>query len=172
MTDTDVSLQAVHLSDILKDFLRLRHRIIAVLPEDLARVKQRLDGRHRDGSLGRVIDYAFYYRIGIVLSQQEKPLIMSELSEGLAVPLSTATRLVDWLVESGYAERLPDPDDRRVVRVALTETGRAFYGIIDEFVRQRIERILRPFSSEERDVLISLLRKLMRTAEEMSEDCC
>lgn len=55
---------------------------------------------------------------------EKSSLTMGELSRAVAVPLSTATRMVDWMVDNNYAERLPDPNDRRIVRVALTEEGR------------------------------------------------
>ncbi|MFI7588574.1 MarR family winged helix-turn-helix transcriptional regulator [Spongisporangium articulatum] len=36
----------------------------------------------------------------------------------------TVTELVDGLERAGYVERQPDPDDRRVRRVTLTDDGR------------------------------------------------
>ncbi len=52
---------------------------------------------------------------------------MGKLSEAAGVPPSTATRMVDWLVEGGYAERFANLEDRRIARVGLTETGRELY---------------------------------------------
>ncbi|HOM82668.1 MAG TPA: MarR family transcriptional regulator [Armatimonadota bacterium] len=49
---------------------------------------------------------------------------MSELSSRLQLSPSTVTGLVDALVHRGKVERLPDPDDRRVVRAQLTDLGR------------------------------------------------
>ena len=43
--------------------------------------------------------------------------------EGVTPP--TMTRLVAGLVADGLVERMPDATDRRLVRVAATETGRA-----------------------------------------------
>jgi DNA-binding MarR family transcriptional regulator len=43
--------------------------------------------------------------------------------EGVTPP--TMTRLVAGMVADGLVERLPDPDDRRVVRVSASERGRA-----------------------------------------------
>ncbi len=91
---------------------------------------------------------------------------MGELSKALDVPLSTATRIVDWLVKGGYAERLPDPQDRRVVRVALTKYGRALIKAGDKFIRQRVEQVLCVFTDKERQTLISLLSKLVETLED------
>ncbi len=62
---------------------------------------------------------------------------MTDLSEDLGTPLSSATRMVDWLVGAGYAERLADPLDRRVVLVRLTESGRRLYQAISDFLEER-----------------------------------
>lgn len=52
------------------------------------------------------------------------PLRLTELAsiEGVAQPSMTA--LVTGLERSGYVERRPDPGDKRVVLVALTDAGR------------------------------------------------
>ncbi len=165
MIESPLALQTNQITDILRDFIRLKPRLKAVLPEDLARLKERLGKLHPGGGARRAADYDLFYRVGIVLSRQREPLTMGELGEALAVPLSTATRMVDWLVGSGYAERLPDPEDRRVVRVALAETGRELYQSINDFMRQRVEQILHGFTAEEREELVLLLRKLVEALE-------
>jgi DNA-binding MarR family transcriptional regulator len=48
-----------------------------------------------------------------------------ELAEALSVAPPTVTGLTDRLVKQGLVERREDPRDRRVVRLALTEEGRA-----------------------------------------------
>jgi DNA-binding MarR family transcriptional regulator len=48
---------------------------------------------------------------------------MRELTEILAVPPSSVTGLVDTLVERQTLERISDPEDRRIVRVKLTQSG-------------------------------------------------
>jgi DNA-binding MarR family transcriptional regulator len=82
------------------------------------------------------------------------------------VPLSTATRIADWMVGDGYVQRLPDPDDRRVVRVAFTDTGNAVYHDIDTYFLERIEHLLHNFTTDERTLLITLLRKIIQTMEQ------
>ena len=90
---------------------------------------------------------------------------MGELSHALEVPLSTATHIVDWLVKNDYARRLDDPEDRRIVRVTLTEGGQDMYRAINEFITQRIEHFLSQFSPEDRENLLSLLNKVIDTLE-------
>jgi DNA-binding MarR family transcriptional regulator len=86
---------------------------------------------------------------------------MGELSGALSVPLSTATRMVDWLVSSGYAQRLPDVEDRRVVRVALTDSGRELHRTIESYTSERVQQILFCLTPEEQATLFALIRKVV-----------
>ncbi len=55
----------------------------------------------------------------------ERGPTMGELAEALGVALSTATQIVERIEKRGLAQRAHgDPDDRRVVRLALTASGR------------------------------------------------
>ena len=71
--------------------------------------------------------------------EHEKPELaeigetMGRLSERLGVRQNALTQAADRLVKHGLAERLSDPNDRRVVRLRLTATG-------NDWVRQRRER--------------------------------
>jgi len=93
---------------------------------------------------------------------------MGELSNALSVPLSTATRIVDWLVDNGYAQRLPDQEDRRIVRVALTDVGQEMHTIIDSYIRQRVQQILSCLTFEERAMLLTLVGKVVATLKEIA----
>jgi DNA-binding MarR family transcriptional regulator len=92
---------------------------------------------------------------------------MGELSDILGTPLSTTTRMADWLVKSGFVERLSDPDDRRIVRLTLTELGQDQYQRIDEFIKQRIEQTFTSITPDEWGNLAVLLRKLVEALEEI-----
>jgi DNA-binding MarR family transcriptional regulator len=156
--------QATETIEIFQRFFYLRSRFRAVMPENLAALKAHLDEARRDGRAAGV-DFNLFYNVGVVLSREQEPVSMGELSRALQVPLSTATRIVDWLVSNGYAQRLPDPQDRRVVRVDLTGSGRAIYEEINAFIRGRVEKLLRRFTAEERASLIALMNKLLDSME-------
>src|SRR5215211_2454963 len=49
---------------------------------------------------------------------------MSEVADCLGVAVSTATQVADRLEARGWVRRGPDPEDRRVVLLCLTEEGR------------------------------------------------
>jgi DNA-binding MarR family transcriptional regulator len=63
-------------------------------------------------------------RLALIEAVNEGPLRLSELAARLGITAPTASRAVDGLVDLGLLERLPDPDDRRAVRIDVTRTGR------------------------------------------------
>ena len=52
------------------------------------------------------------------------PLSLSELASRLSCVRSNMTQLVDRLESEGLVRRVDDPADRRIVKAAITETGR------------------------------------------------
>lgn len=66
---------------------------------------------------------------------------MGQLGAGLALPGPTATRLVDGLVDTALAYRLPDPADRRRVVVHPSVLGRSRLARWEALVQSR-ERAL------------------------------
>jgi DNA-binding MarR family transcriptional regulator len=168
MTNTQpVDPSVGEMKDTVQRLFRLRHRFHVGVPENIAALKKRLFQTNHSNPVENITDFDLFYNIGGAFSRQPEPtMTMGDLSRSLNVPLSTATRIVDWLVNNGYAQRLPDPDDRRIVRVALTETGSAMYREIDGFFMERIERLMRIFTPEERDTFRGLLLKIVKTLEQ------
>ncbi|MCX6101418.1 MAG: MarR family transcriptional regulator, partial [Candidatus Bipolaricaulota bacterium] len=56
---------------------------------------------------------------------REDGVPISDLARKTALSKSTLTSMLDRLVTQGYVERIPDPDDRRAIRIARTEKDRA-----------------------------------------------
>jgi DNA-binding MarR family transcriptional regulator len=108
---------------------------------------------------GKASDH--FFLLGILISRQGEPVTMSEIGRTMEIPMSTATRMVDWFVRNGYAERLADPDDRRIVRIALTESGQEIYRAINSYMVERAEKILSNLEPFEREQLAQLMEKLV-----------
>ncbi len=87
-------------------------------------------------------------------------LTMGELSQALSIPLSTATRMMDWWVDNEFAQRLIDPEDRRVVRVSLTEAGNKLHELIEKSISESVQQCLNCLTVEEQDILLTLIRKV------------
>ena len=148
-------------------FIELIQRYIClspklILPEHVIQFRRKMEGlkSKMDGASGSPEDHAFLFRILILLAQSTAPLTMSELSNELNVPMSTATRIVDWLVRGDMVERANDPNDRRIVRVGLSKGGRELYGTGMAYNKQRFTRLLKDFTTEEQAQLLNLMNKL------------
>jgi DNA-binding MarR family transcriptional regulator len=113
-------------------------------------------------------NYELFYRSCSSI-YPEGSITMGEFGSGLSVPLSTATRIADWLVENRYIERLSDPDDRRVVRISLTNMGKQVFKTIDEYIRQRLQQILSNLTDEEKVTLLTLIGKVLFGLKEASQ---
>jgi len=142
--------------ELMQRYICLRPRMI--LPEHVVQFKKKMEGLK--GAGGSPEDHSFLFRILILLAQSEKPVTMSELSTELNVPMSTATRIVDWLVRGDMVERVNDPSDRRVVRVGMSQGGRELYETGMAYNKQRITKLLKDFTAEEQTQLLKLMNKL------------
>ena len=52
-----------------------------------------------------------------------RPKTMTHIANILGIKVSTLTTAINRLVKKGYAQRLRDENDRRIVKVSLTERG-------------------------------------------------
>jgi DNA-binding MarR family transcriptional regulator len=97
---------------------------------------------------------------------------VSTLAALSGLDLSTVSRHVRELVDSGYVERSPDSRDRRAVVVAMTPRGRA---VLDESVENRVAAlapVLDSWSQPRRDQLLRLLRTLSDDLTAASRAAC
>jgi DNA-binding MarR family transcriptional regulator len=90
---------------------------------------------------------------------------MSELAEALRVDASTATRAVARLVEEQLVERAPAGNDRRVVVVRLTATGRRLHARMTERRRAVLGRLGDQFEDGELEQLAELLERLVTSVD-------
>jgi len=147
--------------DILLRLFYLRRRFRGKLPEQIVNLRTSIKKHNLHEKIGEINDRDVFSIVGLVFSRQSRPLTMGDLSRVLGVPFSTATRTVDWLVSNGYVQRLPDPEDRRVVRVELTAAGKKLYEAMNDLLLESAEQLLHDFSPEERIELGRLLGKLV-----------
>lgn len=86
----------------------------------------------------------------------DKPT-MSETAAKIGVTTGTLTVAVDRLVRKGYVERHRDPDDRRIVRVALTRQGKLAFRMHNKFHKLLVDRLVTPLDEPGRDMLLKTL---------------
>jgi DNA-binding MarR family transcriptional regulator len=149
---------AGQLLELLQIFA-LRHFSL-VPPDHLIRLQLQLESSER-GSGDRVYNYPLLLRVFTILVHAEIPPTMSELGTALEMPFSSTTRLVDWLVRANILERVDDPDDRRIVRVHLTENGWQIYQEGMAYNKKQVMSLLAIFTPEEQEQLLWLMNKLV-----------
>ncbi|WP_406443845.1 MarR family transcriptional regulator [Streptomyces sp. NBC_00631] len=95
------------------------------------------------------------------LAHYDAPPRMADLAERLEVVPRAVTTLVDGLEASGKVRRVPDPANRRVTRIEITDEGRETLRELRAARRSAAEEILAPLSAEQREMLAGLLDTLV-----------
>lgn len=101
----------------------------------------------------------------IVLSALERSPVRSQaaLAEAIGADKTRIIPTLDDLQDRGYIERRPDPNDRRVRLLALTDAGRAAKDAAQEDIQRGEERWLGKLSADDRRLFLRILRKLSAT---------
>jgi DNA-binding MarR family transcriptional regulator len=89
---------------------------------------------------------------------------MSDFSNLLGVPMSTATHMADRLVKKCLVSRTRSEEDRRSVQIELSEEGKLRE---HRFLQNRLAMgndMLKPLSHGEREIFLELLAKMSRLA--------
>ena len=100
----------------------------------------------------------------LMLLDAEGSSTVSDLAGDLGRSLSATSRLLDQMVRRALVTRQEDPDDRRVKRVALTESGKA---LVERVQRQRAEAqlsVMAALSEDERDDVMRAMALLAEAA--------
>lgn len=132
-----------------------------VLAEQLLRLTRRLhriQKRHLE-PLGITPAQSRLLRTVAHLSTARPPR-MADLAARLEVVPRAVTTLVDGLESADCVRRVPDPANRRVIRIELTDTGRATLRRLRNARTGAAEEILAPLTADQREVLGGLLNAL------------
>jgi DNA-binding MarR family transcriptional regulator len=108
------------------------------------------------------------YRSLVVLASRG-PQGVAALAESVAVTPPTASRLVDRLIRKGLVRRRTDRQDRRQVRIGLTEAGRRLVDLVTERRRQEIAQLLMSIDPEVQRSMAAGLQQLAEAAGEVPE---
>lgn len=137
-------------------------------------------GKHPLGMLLFRISRAMIFENKPVLEMQALPLgqlrllmtvrlfpeeTMSDYSERLNVSQSTTTQFTDQLVRRGFLTRLADPNDRRIIRLALTPHALELIQLGDEQRDKFTETTWDEIEEAERANVLNFLEILAQAAE-------
>jgi DNA-binding MarR family transcriptional regulator len=97
-------------------------------------------------------------RAMFVLDTTDHALALTELAPQMGLSVAAAGRAVDRMVRDGLISRTEDPVDRRVKRLALTDSGQAAIGRLAEARLAGLRRFAATLGERERDALTGALR--------------
>jgi DNA-binding MarR family transcriptional regulator len=88
------------------------------------------------------------------------PMRLNDLAQRMAISAPTASRAVEALVALGLVDRLRDPDDRRALRLGLTDEGQGRASERETRVATAFAPAVASLSASERRQLVDLLSRL------------
>lgn len=99
----------------------------------------------------------------VMLSRIEElqPARLSDVAAAANLDISTASRQVAKLVDSGYVERATDPADARAALHSLTPAGADVRARLRAASSAFFERILEDFSDAEREAFATLISRFV-----------
>lgn len=93
-------------------------------------------------------------------------LAAADLAREYGIDASAVTRLIDRLESRGLLSRVRSEEDRRVVRLKLTEKGTALAARMPAIYNRVLDRLLTGFTLEEVGFLKSMLRRILVNCDE------
>jgi len=88
------------------------------------------------------------------------PLSMSDIGRRLCLSKPHMTMIMDGLIEEGMMERLHDAADRRVIRIAITGTGKEYMNGYRKHAKETIKRNLSQLTEDDIETLFSSIRDI------------
>ncbi|MBB1494182.1 MarR family transcriptional regulator [Propioniciclava sp. MC1595] len=132
----------------------------------VSRLARHLDFERRDAFAIHSLD-TWEFDVLAALRREGPPYELSpgQLIQQTLSTSGTMTNRIDRLAARGLVERLPDPRDRRGVRVRLLTPGRELVEAALADLLEREQHILDGLSMGEREQIAALLRRLVQPFE-------
>ncbi len=94
---------------------------------------------------------------------------VSDIASDMKIAIPTATVAVKKLENKGFVTKVPFSDDGRRFIISLTEKGTKVDRAHSIFHRRMVRNISREFSDEEKEVLLTAIKKLNEFFKEKTE---
>ena len=108
----------------------------------------------------------------LMVFPETESISMNDLSQKMNLAGSTMTRMVDQLVQRGLVVRHVDKDDRRIVRVQLTEPGQTARSTLQASLSAFFNQVLSFIPDDEQSALIQHLDTLNQAIIQTLKTCC
>jgi DNA-binding MarR family transcriptional regulator len=139
------------LADLLFGCINsVKRRLMASVPDELR------------GEFGAV---TWYQVIALeqlrAATETSSGLTMNEIARMQQCALSSASALVDRMIRLGFAERVSDPEDRRIIHIVPSQLGLRMLDRFDEARKTVALEALAPLNDAELEQLVLLMGKIV-----------
>jgi MarR family transcriptional regulator, transcriptional regulator for hemolysin len=108
--------------------------------------------------------------LAIVRLKRRPGASQSELADMMEIEKAPAGKIVDRLEERGWVERRPDPVDRRINRIFLTELGERVHAVIWPIAQSTVADALVDLNDNDIAHLTQLLSRVKYRLGQMAEN--
>jgi DNA-binding MarR family transcriptional regulator len=105
-------------------------------------------------------DLERYFIVLGLLDIQNKPLTQQDLCTILTVDKVTMVRILDYLEEKGYVNRIVNKEDRRERKIELTEKARKNLKYIHSVITNMNNHAFEGFSEQDKNIFFNLLQRI------------
>ena len=109
---------------------------------------------------GKLIHLSILQIQTLVFLKQNKEVSMGDIAEGFRIELSSATSLLNKLYDLKLVERRTDSDDKRLVKISLTDKGTTLLKEAMGERKKKLQKILSYLSEKEQFDLLTILETL------------
>ncbi len=96
-----------------------------------------------------------------------------DLASILGLDKSTLSRTIDGMVETGLVERIPNPGDRRYIKLTLTKEGKKLFDSINYTFDKYYQDVFASIPPDKHQQVTESLSMLASAiAEKSSSECC
>ncbi len=95
--------------------------------------------------------------------KEQPSATISDLSVPLQLSKSSATQLVERLVKLGLVGRINDTEDRRIIRLSITENGEKEFAALKKKMMDKMQRIFSKIPAKDLRELIRIHTNLIET---------
>ena len=112
------------------------------------------------------VSMGMYYTLKL-LRWYDCPVIMGELAKTAQCSKQQMSKMLGKLIESGFVERVEEPNDRRVVRLQVTKKGADYIEHLEQLTKQAYSAMLNAVPEKDKEDFIHSLKILQRVFSEM-----
>lgn len=98
----------------------MQNLLLAIMPQWYCYIAKPFKQLLSDG-----VSLDMYYCIQILNASPGK-MTMTDLAKWMHMPKQQVTKLVDKMIERNFVERVADPNDRRIIRLKLTQDAQVY----------------------------------------------